>query len=178
MTAAQLFPSLYHWADQQALTLLVGSFLLPMGLALLIALLYRGSQRDRDQRLAERLADFLVLSAVAIVVIGLLCVVIAQWAFDASLWQANLLLLASPLVYLATAVFGIRRALPLNRLASVRTLKDVGLFLLACLLVIWLLSQFRGWGILFLGGTLQLLLIGAGLYWLLRRLWLQAKGRL
>ncbi len=174
MTAAELLPALYRWADHNALALLIGSLILPLILLGLTALLLR----TRALKAAEQLANMLVLSAVALVILGVLAVVIGQWAFDASLWQANLLLLPSPFVYLATSIYGIHRLLPLNRLASVRTLKDVGLFLLACVVVLWLLSQFRGWGVIFFGGTLQLLLIGLGLYWLLRRLWLQAKGRL
>ena len=63
---------------------------------------------------------------------------------------------------------------PLNQLASVKTFTDIGLFVAACLAVVWIFSQFRGWGIVFFGGLGQLLLIAVFGYVLLRRLYRRA----
>jgi hypothetical protein len=167
MTPTELLSGLYQWADQQAGGILGLSLALPV-LGTLAARIAKGSP------VGERIANLLILSAVALFFLALLLAGLAQSAFKGSLWQANLLLLLSPLALLSGAILGVRLLYPLNRLASVRTLKDIGLMLAACLLVLWLFSQFRGWGILFLGGTLQLLLIGLGLLWLLRRLYRRA----
>jgi hypothetical protein len=173
MTPLELLSLLYQWASQQALSLLAAAVLIPLtGVAL--ARILRGKTTGGA---GEQIANGLTLSAVAVFLIALLTGFIAHWAFNASLWQANLLLLLAPLTYLVLSFVGVHWVFPLNRLASVRTLKDIGMFLAACLLVIWLLGKFRGWGIIFLGGTLQVVLIGLGLYWLLRRLWKQVRGQ-
>jgi hypothetical protein len=59
----------------------------------------------------------------------------------------------------------------------VRTVRDVGLFVLACAVGLWLLSRFRGWGIAFLGGVGDLLVIGGLAIVLLRILYSRAFPR-
>lgn len=167
MTPSELLTGLYHWADQQALGILAASLALPL-LGTLAVRLGKGSS------LGERIANLMILTAVAVFFVALLLAGLAQNVFKASLWQANILILLAPVILLAGSLIGVRWVLPLNQLASIRTLKDIGLFLAACLLLFWLISTFRGWGILFLGGTLQPLLIGLGLLWLLRRLYRRA----
>ncbi len=60
--------------------------------------------------------------------------------------------------------------------ADFRTAFDVGLFVLGCAAVIWIFSQFRGWGIIFWGGIGQLVIIGAVGYFVMRRLYRRAFG--
>ena len=102
--------------------------------------------------------------------------VIAYAAFDGSVLQARLALLAAPIVCLAGCLAGIKLVFPLNELASVRSLTDIGIFLGASLAVVWLFSQFRGWGIIFFGGLEQMVIIGALGFYLLRRLYKRALG--
>ena len=75
---------------------------------------------------------------------------------------------------LAGCLLGIRMVFPLNELASVQTFTDMGLFVAACLFVLWLFSTFRGWGIVFLGDLGQLVIIGGLGYLVLRRLYRRA----
>ncbi len=58
-----------------------------------------------------------------------------------------------------------------------RTLRDLAGFVVACLVLLWLLSKFRGWGVAFLGGLGNMVLIGllAGL--LLRVVYRRAFGQ-
>ena len=70
----------------------------------------------------------------------------------------------------------IGKVFPVNQLASYRTFTDIALFLAACAVIVWLFSKFRGWGILFLGGIPQLLVIGLMAYVVLRRLYIRAFG--
>jgi hypothetical protein len=65
---------------------------------------------------------------------------------------------------------GIRLIFPLSELGSAQTARDVFLFVVALLVVVWLFSKFRGWGIVFFGGLVQLLLVGVLLAFLLRYL--------
>ena len=88
----------------------------------------------------------------------------------------GLALLAAPIVCLAGCLAGIKLVFPLNELASVRSLTDIGIFLGASLAVVWLFSQFRGWGIIFFGGLEQMVIIGALGFYLLRRLYKRALG--
>lgn len=165
---------LSRWGHDHAWSLLFASVALPLSVALMAALL----QRWADRRSAESVANGLILSSVGVLVITLVLALLADWLFAASLAQAHIGLLLAPIAYLVTSFGVIHGLFPLNRLGSVRALKDVGWFLLASLVVVWLLSKFRGWGVVFFGGLLQLLLIGGAIYWLLRRLWLRARGRL
>jgi len=73
-------------------------------------------------------------------------------AFNKNLLDINVLLLLAPLACVLVSVLGIRQVFPLSGLASVRTLGDVAGFAVACLVLLWVLSKFRGWGVVFLGG--------------------------
>ena len=91
--------------------------------------------------------------------------------------EANVALLAAPVVCLGLCLAGVRLVFPLDELASVRTLREVGLFVLACAVVLWLFSKFRGWGIVFWGDLGQLALILVFGFVLLRRLYRRAFSR-
>jgi hypothetical protein len=107
-------------------------------------------------------------------IVAAMAAAIARARFDKNLFDAHVLLLASPLLCLATSLIGIRWVFPLSELASVKTLRDVGLFVLASGFGLWLLSRFRGWGIAFLGGIGDLLVIGGLAVVLLRVLYSRA----
>ena len=70
--------------------------------------------------------------AVLWTVIAVLALAVARFGFDKGLLDAHIMLLAAPVVCLVGSVYGIHSIFPLNELATVRTLRDVGLFVLAC----------------------------------------------
>lgn len=173
MTVAELLIALYTWADAHALAFLAAAVAVPaVGTAL--AWLGKGGRTDRDGRLVASLLVGFGISAVVVLIVAL---AVAHLAFARSVLDANLVLLASPVVCLAGCLLGARWLFPLNELASVRTFADVGFFVLACAVVLWLFSKFRGWGIVFWGDLVQLALIGGLGYFLLRRLYRRAFGR-
>lgn len=173
MPLRELLVSIYQWADDHALALLLVGLAWGLGGALL-ARLGRGGRSDSDGR---TIASIVVGGAVLVIVLAALALGVAQLGFGKGLLDANVLLLAVPLVCLAASVAGIHWVFPLSELATVRTLRDVAVFLLACAVVLWLLSRFRGWGLVFLGGLGDLLLIGALALALLRVLYRRARGR-
>jgi len=113
------------------------------------------------------------LHALALLLAGTL---LAHVAFKQTLMDANAWLLLVPLVGVLVSVLGIHRVFPLSELASVRTLRDLVGFAVACLWLLWLLSRFRGWGVAFLGGLGSLALIAALAALLLRVLFRRAFG--
>lgn len=156
MSLRELVLGLYLGAEAHALAVLIGSMVWALGGSLL-ARIGKGGTSDRDGR---AIASVVIGGAVLWVVVAASAGAIGHVGFGKGLLDADILLLLSPLLCLALSVAGIRWAFPLSELATVRTLRDVGLFVLACALLVWLLSRFRGWGILFLGGLGDLLLIG------------------
>lgn len=173
MTVAELLVALYAWADARAPVFLVVAVVVPaVGTAL--AWIGKGGRSDREGRLV---ASLLVGFGIIAVILAIIALAVAHVAFDRGVLDANLVLLVSPLVCLAGCLLGARWLFPLNELASVKTFADVGFFVLACAVVLWLFSKFRGWGIVFWGDLVQLAVIGALGYFLLRRLYRRAFGR-
>jgi hypothetical protein len=156
----------YTWLDERALWVLVGAVLIPI---VGIAAAWVGStgRSDRDGRL---FADLTLGLGFVLFALEILAVSIAEIAFDKGLLDANFLLLVAPLLALGLSLLGIRLIFPLSELGSAQTARDVFLFVVALLVVVWLFSKFRGWGIVFFGGLVQLLLVGVLLAFLLRYL--------
>ena len=102
------------------------------------------------------------------------CLALAKLVFDQSITQINIALLAAPVICLVGSLVGIHAVFPLNELASIRSLVDVLLFVGAAGLVLTALSYFRGWGVLFRGGLLDLAVIGVITFFLLRGLYRRA----
>lgn len=172
MTLADFFSASYAWADANALFILAVAILLPVaGTAL--AWLGKGGRTDSDGRLV---ASAVMGIALVGVLLELGAIFVARSVVGVSLLSANLLLLLAPVVCLAGSVLGIRMVFPLSRLGSVKTATDLGLFLLACGGVLWAMSKFRGWSVMFFGSLAQLLVIGALALFVLWRLYRRAFG--
>jgi hypothetical protein len=172
MSVVEVLTSLYHWADAHAGIFLAASLALP-ALGTLLAWLGKLGRSDRDGRW---LASALIGVAIGAVVLEALALLVARYAVGASLLEADAALLAAPVVCLSASIAGIRLLFPIGQLASVRSAADVGLFLLAGVAALWLLSKFRGWGFVFLGWTGDFFVIVALAAVLLRRLHRRAFG--
>lgn len=173
MSLGELLLSIYVWCDERALEILIVALVIPV-LGTGLAWVGKLGRTDRDGRFIASVVVVLGVVAFMMAVMGL---VIAYAAFDGSVLNANLALLVAPVVCLAGCLVGIKLVFPLTELASVRSLTNIGLFLAASLAVLWLFSQFRGWGIIFFGGLEQLVIIGVFGFYLLRRLYKRAVGR-
>lgn len=170
MSLRELFSGIYQWADAYAISVLAASLAWAAGGSLL-AWIGKGGRTDSDGR---AIASVIIGVAVLFVVVAVAALGIAHVGFRKGPFDANVLLLAAPLICLAGSVAGIHLVFPLSELATVRTLRDVGLFAIACAGGLWLLSTFRGWGVLFLGGLGDLLIVGGLAVVLLRALWRRA----
>jgi len=170
MTLRHLLISFSVWADAHALAILLASVGWGL-LGTLLARLTRGGRSDQDGRL---IASVVIGGAVLWLVLGVLALGLARLLFKQNLLDVNALLLLAPLACVLTSVLGIRRVFPLSGLASVRTLGDVAGFAVACLALLWLLSKFRGWGVMFLGGLSSLAVMGVLALLLLRALYRRA----
>lgn len=170
MTLNEFLQLSYAWADRQAAFILLVALLIPVA-GTLLAWVGKGGRTDADGR-------FIASAVVAVAFLGVLlelaAISVARGVHGAGVFEANLLLLLAPIVCLAGSVLGIRMVFPLSELGSVKTAVDVGGFLLACAAVLWFLSKFRGWGIVFFGGLLQLLLLGALTLFFLWRMYRRA----
>ncbi len=171
MPLRELLAALYLWADSQALAMVIASLAWGLGGALL-ARLGKGGPSDR---IGRAIASVVIGGAVLVVVVAVLALGVAHVGFNKGLMDANALLLAAPVLCVVASVLGIHWVFPLSELATVRTLRDVGLFALACALALWVLSRFRGWGVVFLGGLADLVVIGGLALGLLRVLYRRAR---
>jgi|SRR5581483_3015765 len=173
MTLDELLRSGYAWADARGATLL-----LLVGLALPVvgtvaALIGRGGKTDTDGKL---IASTIVGFAVLLVMLEIAAVMIGHSVYDRSVLEANAALLFAPITCLVASVVGVRLVFPLNQLASVRTIADMVAFGLACGATIWFFSRFRGWGIVFFGSFLQMVVVVLLGGFFLRRLYRRAFG--
>jgi len=172
MTLADFFALSYAWADQNASFILAAALLIPLvGTAL--AWIGKGGRTDADGKF---IASAVMGLALVGVLVELAAIFVARSILGTSLLSANLLLLLAPVVCLAGSVLGIRMVFPLSQLGSVKTATDLGLFLLACGAALWLMSKFRGWGVLFMGSFMQLVVIGLLGLFVLWRLYRRAFG--
>ena len=172
MTLNETLLQAYAWADQNAQMILLAGVLLPV-VGTILARIGKAGKTDADGRFIASAVMAVAMLAVVVEVGGLL---IARDVLQASLLQANALLLVAPVLCLAGCIVGIRWVFPLSELGSVRMLVDLGLLLLACLGVLWLLSQFRGWGIVFFGSLGQLVVLAVIALFFLWRLFRRAFG--
>ncbi len=172
MSVYDLMYGFYAWCDDFALWILLASVLLP-AIGAGVAWIGKGGRTDEDGRM---IASVVVGAGLFALTFEIVALVVAHSVLYLDILTANAILLIAPPVFLASAVFGVRLAFPLNELGSVRSFIDVGVFVAACLAVVWFFSMFRGWGIVFFGGITQLLVIGALAFFLLRRLYMRAFG--
>lgn len=172
MTLAELLAQGYAWADANA-ALIFGAALAIPAVGTALAWIGKQGRTDKDGRVIASLVIGLAVVFAAAVLAGL---GIALPTLGRSLLQANVLLIAAPVACVVASLLGMSRVFPLRELASVRTLTDIAMFFAACAAAIWLLSKFRGWGVLFFGSLGQLLVIGVFAFVLLRRLFRRAFG--
>lgn len=172
MSVYEVLEAFYAWAEANALWILAGAVGVPM-VGTIAAWIGKGGRTDADGRLIASLVVGIGLVATTFEVVA---IAIAHSMLELDVLAGNALLLAAPVLCLLVGGLGVRLVFPLSELASVRSFADMALFVLACLAVVWVFGKFRGWGILFLGGITQLLVIGVLTYVLLRRLYRRAFG--
>jgi hypothetical protein len=170
MTLRELLASAYTWANANSLWVFLAAVAIPL-FGTFLAWIGRGGKTDKDGKL---IASVVMGVAIAAVALEVLVITLGVGVMHQSALDAKLLLLAAPVVCLVGSVFGIRLIFPLNELGSVRTAVDVGLFVAACLVVLWVFSKFRGWGVVFFGSLTQMVFVGIMLALLLRRLYRRA----
>jgi hypothetical protein len=122
------------------------------------------------------LANLVIWIATGVFAFSVIAALIGMSMMGKSLLQGDLVLLCAPIFCVVGTFFGIRKVFPLGELSSTYTLKDVGIFLIGCLVVWFIFKTFRGWGILFFGSVLQLVAWLVAGYWLMRRLAKRAFG--
>jgi len=159
-------------AVQNRIGVLLGSAALPV-VGTIAARIGKGGRTDADGRFIASLVMSIALSAFVLEVMALF---VARSAMQASILEADAILLVAPVVCLLGSAVGIRWVFPLLELAAVRSFIDVGAFVLACAGVVWLFSKFRGWGLLFFGSIAEMIAIGALGIALLKRLYGRAFG--
>jgi hypothetical protein len=123
------------------------------------------------------LANLVIWIATGVFAFAVIVSLIGMSMMGKSLLQGDLVLLCAPIFCVVGTFFGIRKVFPLGELSSTYTLKDVGIFLIGCLVVWFIFKTFRGWGILFFGSVLQLVAWLVAGYWLMRRLAKRAFGK-
>jgi len=173
MPLREIFAAIYLWADGQAVAILMAALAWGMGGALL-ARIGKGGQSDRDGR---AIANVVIGGAVLAFVLAAMALAVAHAGFRRGVLDANVLLLAAPVLCVVASIVGIHWVFPLSELATVRTMLDVAVFVIACAAGLWLLSTFRGWGVMFLGGIGDIVVIGVMAAALLRVLYRRALGR-
>lgn len=171
MTLEEMLRDAYGWADANATWVLLGGALVPV-VGTVLARIGKAGKTDADGKLiASAFMGFALLA----VVLEIACLFIARSALGADLLHANGLLVVAPIVCLAGSVVGLRLVFPLSELGSVRTAIDLGLFLLACGLVVFVASRFR-WGVFFVGSIGQLVVIAILAVLVVRRMYRRAFG--
>jgi len=172
MTLDEFFISTYQSLEAHNSTIGLILMAVPV-LGTLAAWVGRGGKTDKD---GIFIANVVITVAMAIFAFAVIAGLIGLTVMNRSLLEGDLILVLSPLVCAFGTFFGIRRVFPLSELSSVQTLKDVGLFLLACIAVWFIFKSFRGWGIIFFGSVTQLVLWLIAGIWLVHRLAKRAMG--
>lgn len=162
MTLAETLTEAYRGLEAAAVPIFIVCAGVPVG-GTLAAWIGRGGRTDKDGRFFANAVIAFGLLAFALEVLALL---IARWALDVPLLQANILLLIGPPLALVLGLAGVRLVFPLSELGSAKTARSALLLVGLTLVIIWFLGQFRGWGIMFFGGIAQLGVLFA-LGWLL-----------
>lgn len=172
MTLDDAFVSSYLWADAHAAWVFLGACAVPL-LGTLLAWIGKGGRTDEDGKAVASavLAIALLATAGELVAVGIGMVV-----YGKSMLQANVLLLLAPFICLFGSFFGIKRVFPLGHLGTVKTATDFGLFLVSVLGLLWFLSMFRGWYLVFFGSFLQLVVVMAIVLFVIYRLYRRAFG--
>ncbi len=170
LTLRGIFEGAYGFAEANAALVFGLSLLVPI-VGIVMAWIGRGGRTDEDGRL---FADIFIFVAVVQFVIAMIVGYVGVAFLERSLWDTDVLLLAAPWIWLVLSIVGLRQIFPLSELASWRSSMDVAGFFAVCAAFIWFLSMFRGWGILFIGSLIELLIILALAGFLIRQLFVRA----
>ena len=173
MTGNELLSGLYAWLDAMAWPALGLGVAIPV-LGTALAWIGKRGNSEADGRLV---ANLVIGLALTLILIEMAAIAFAVSVLEADPLEADIALLAAPVIAVAGSIWGIGRVFPLNQLASWRTFLDIGLFVLSCVALIWLFSKFRGWGTIFFGGLPQLLITAVLIYVFMRRLYRRAFGQ-
>ena len=133
-------------------------------------------KRGKTEKDGIFLANLVIWIATGVFVFAVIVALIGM-SMEKSLLQGDFMLLCAPIACVTGTFFGIRKIFPLGELSSTHTLKDIGVFLIGCLVVWFIFKTFRGWGILFFGSVIQLVLWLSAGYWLMRRMAKRAFGK-
>ncbi|HEX9887267.1 MAG TPA: hypothetical protein VGA70_12305 [Longimicrobiales bacterium] len=170
LTLREIFLGVFAFAEAHAALYFALAVAVPL-LGTLAAWMGRGGKTERDGILY---ANLVVIVAVAQFVLAMVVGSIGMVFLERSLWDAHVLVVLAPGLWLVLSVFLVRRVFPLSQLATWRSVVEAGQFFVACAVLVWLFSQFRGWGILFFGSLLQLLIVLALAGVVLNRLFVRA----
>ena len=166
MTLRDALSSAYAWGVEHGTAVLLASVAIPLLGALAVWLGKRGST-DEDGRV---IASLLLGVGVLAVIGELLAVHAGSSYFGGSVLEADAKLVVAPLVCFVGSLVGVRLVFPFSRIAGAKTAADLTLLFACCLGLIWFFSKFRGWGIVFFGSFLQLVVVLAVVAYFMRRL--------
>lgn len=170
LTLREIFETAFGFAESNA-TLIFGLSLLVPIVGITLAWVGRGGRTDED---GKAFANAFVFVAVLQFVVAMVLGYVAVAFLGRSFWDTDILLLAAPWIWLVLSMGGLRQIFPLSELTSWRSVLDVAGFFAVCAALMWFLSMFRGWGIFFVGGLVQLVVILAFAVYLIRLLFRRA----
>lgn len=166
MTLNEFFDASHLWAEQNTQLILLLSVAIP-AVGSLLAFIGKGGKTDEDGRF---IASVVMGFAMFAVVIAAMALFVSVSMRGASLLDANVALLAAPVICLVGSVVGLRMVFPLSELGVVRSLIDMGWFLFSCGLVFWFMSKFDGWRIHIFGSLFTFgILVVVALFFLRRQ---------
>lgn len=172
MTLAEALGGIGAAVVAQADWILWGGLAVPV-LGTVLAAIGKRGKTDADGRW---LADAALLVATVAFLLAVAGLSIAYGVGGVSPLDVDVRVLAGPFVALAGGLAGIRLVFPLSSLGSVRFLRDLAAFVALAVALAWLVSRFRGWGVVFLGGVTQLVAFALFAWMLLKRLWKRLGG--
>jgi hypothetical protein len=166
MTLNEFFDASYQWGEQHAQLILLLGVAIP-AVGTLLAFIGKGGKTDEDGRfIASAVMGFAMLA----VVLEVMAIFVGTFIRDASILDANVALLAAPILCLFGSVLGLRLVFPLAEIGVVRAILDMVGFFISCLFIMWFMSKFRGWSITIFGSLFMFAIIaGLGLYFVYRQ---------
>ena len=173
MTLREIFSAALGFADANAVGIFWLSLAIPI-IGIALARVGRGGRSEEDGKL---FANVFVFIAVVQFVVAMIVGYAGVAFLERSLLDTSVPLLVAPWIWLGLSIAGLRLVFPLSELTSWRSVLDLGGFVVACAALVWFLSMFRGWGILFVGGLVQLALLFVLAAFLLRVLYVRAFRR-
>jgi hypothetical protein len=165
MTLNEFFDATHLWAEQNTQLILLLSVAIP-AVGSLLAFIGKGGKTDEDGRF---IASVVMGFAMFAVVIAAMALFVSISMRGSSLLDANVALLAAPIICLFGSVIGLRMVFPLSELGVVRSLLDMGGFLLSLGAVFWFMSKFDGWRVHIFGSLFTFVILVIVAVFFLRR---------